>query len=138
MSSYSTKTIARLCSSVGLSLWIAFAGSSALAQRQLLDRVIAIVDEDVVLMSELEDRLNDIRGQARANNEPLPPDSELRSQVLEVAAAVGTRTATRARAGTTNSVRTCNGRRTHSASAARRLPAVEAPTRTTRGRRFGS
>lgn len=52
-------------------------------QRQLLDKVVAIVDEDVVLLSELERRLSDIRRQSQANNQPLPPDDQLRSEVLD-------------------------------------------------------
>ena len=55
----------------------------AQAQRQTLDKVIAIVDEDVVLQSELERRMNEIRQQARASNTALPPEAEFRAQVLD-------------------------------------------------------
>jgi peptidyl-prolyl cis-trans isomerase SurA len=83
MSSMQARSIARLGCSLCLTLWVVMGGSTALAERQLLDRVIAVVDEDVVLLSELEDRMNEIRMQARANNETLPPESEIRPQVLE-------------------------------------------------------
>ncbi len=52
-------------------------------QRQLLDRVVALVDEDVVLMSELNARLADIRRNAAATNQQLPPAGQLREEVLE-------------------------------------------------------
>lgn len=52
-------------------------------QRQLLDRIVAIVDEDVVLMSELERRLADIRNNAAAAGRELPPEAQLRSDVLD-------------------------------------------------------
>ncbi len=52
-------------------------------QRQLLDRVIAIVDDDVVLLSELQNRLDDVRENATRSNQPLPPAGELRSEVLD-------------------------------------------------------
>ena len=67
----------------GLGLLLCLNTAVAQNQRQLLDRVIAIVDKDVVLLSELEQRLTDIRQQAAANNEPLPPPAQLRSEVLE-------------------------------------------------------
>ncbi|MDP6534739.1 MAG: peptidylprolyl isomerase [Gammaproteobacteria bacterium] len=52
------------------------------AQRVMLDRIIAIVDEDVVLQSELNARLLDVRNSATANNQPLPEDEQLRSEIL--------------------------------------------------------
>jgi len=53
------------------------------AQRVMLDRIIAIVDEDVVLQSELDARLLDIRSSAAANNQPLPDDEQLNSEILD-------------------------------------------------------
>ena len=55
----------------------------AAAQRQVLDKVAAIVDEGVVLQSELDMRLEEIRDQSQAGGRPLPPAAELQSQVLE-------------------------------------------------------
>ncbi|MEX2130073.1 MAG: peptidylprolyl isomerase [Pseudohongiellaceae bacterium] len=57
--------------------------SVATAQRSTLDRIIAVVDEDVVLQSELDLRLEEVRQQARLGNTPLPPEAELRRQVLD-------------------------------------------------------
>lgn len=57
--------------------------SQAFSQAQNIDKVVAIVDDDVVLASELNSRVNAIK--ARFVNEPeqLPPDSVLREQVLD-------------------------------------------------------
>ena len=52
-------------------------------ERQTLDRVIAIVDEGVVLQSELDARLAEIRLQAQQSGRPLPPEEDLREQVIE-------------------------------------------------------
>ena len=64
-------------------LALVFSDDSQAQQRQLLDKVVAIVDEDVVLLSELEARLADIRRQAEASSQPLPPDEQLREEVLD-------------------------------------------------------
>ncbi len=56
----------------------------AQAQRVSLDKVIAIVDDGVILQSELENRIADLTAQARQANRPLPPIDELREELLEV------------------------------------------------------
>ena len=57
--------------------------SNALAKPEPLDRVIAVVDNDVVMESELAHRLQMIQSQlARANKQP-PPVEVLTNQVLE-------------------------------------------------------
>lgn len=73
----------RLLACTSLGLLLCLSAPWAVGQRQLLDQVIAIVDKDVVLLSELEQRLEEIRQQAAANNQELPPAAELRSEVLE-------------------------------------------------------
>ncbi|MDP6417121.1 MAG: SurA N-terminal domain-containing protein, partial [Gammaproteobacteria bacterium] len=73
MSTLSAFSLAALC------LLLSFQVS---AQRVMLDRIIAIVDEDVVLQSELNARLLDVRNSATANNQPLPEDEQLRSEIL--------------------------------------------------------
>ena len=67
----------------GLALLLVLLPSPVSAQRVLLDRIIAIVDEGVVLQSELEFRMAEIRASAAASNQPLPPTEELRSEVLD-------------------------------------------------------
>ena len=57
---------------------------SLLAQRVLLDKVIAIVDEDVVLQSEVDIRVTEIQAQAQRANQPLPEDFEtFKSEIIE-------------------------------------------------------
>ena len=48
-----------------------------------LDRIVAVVDNDVVLESELMSTARDIVRQLRANETPLPPQEVLQSQILE-------------------------------------------------------
>ena len=52
-------------------------------QRVLLDKIVAIVDRDVVLQSELNNRLEDIRRTAERDSRELPPPNQLRDEVLE-------------------------------------------------------
>jgi peptidyl-prolyl cis-trans isomerase SurA len=50
----------------------------------LLDKVIAIVDEDVVLQSEVDIRVTEIQAQAQRANQPLPEDFEtFKSEIIE-------------------------------------------------------
>ena len=48
-----------------------------------LDRVVAVVNDDVIVMSELQQRVRTVRAQLRAAGTQLPPDDVLRRQVLE-------------------------------------------------------
>jgi peptidyl-prolyl cis-trans isomerase SurA len=60
--------------------------NSALAaplQQVKLDRVVAIVDEDVVLESELSERLQSIMARLKTQYSQLPEEAVLRKQVLE-------------------------------------------------------
>ncbi len=57
--------------------------SVASAERQPLDRVIAVVEEGVVLQSELDARLEQIRSRLRAQGTGLPPDGVMKQRVLE-------------------------------------------------------
>ena len=67
---------------LALVLLVMTAGS-ALAQRQVLDKVVAIVDEGVVLQSELTLRMDEARQQMQASGQPMPPPTVLREQALE-------------------------------------------------------
>ena len=55
----------------------------AMAERQPLDRVVAVVDEGVVLQSELQARLQQIESRLRAQGTRLPPQKVLRKRVLD-------------------------------------------------------
>ena len=50
---------------------------------QLLDRIVAVVDDGVVLQSELDARVREIGAQLSAQNVALPAEATLRSQVLD-------------------------------------------------------
>jgi peptidyl-prolyl cis-trans isomerase SurA len=69
-------------------LWLT-ASPLALAAKELsssgvlLDRVVAVVNEGVVLQSELDRELREIEGRLRTQNVALPPESVLRGQVLD-------------------------------------------------------
>lgn len=58
-------------------------GSSALAKEEQLDKVSAIVNNSVVLESEIQDLLKSIKTQAKKNNQSLPSDKALRTQVMD-------------------------------------------------------
>ncbi|MCH2355659.1 MAG: peptidylprolyl isomerase [Pseudomonadales bacterium] len=68
---------------VSISLGLVALGETALAQRVQLDRVIAIVDDDVVLQSELDARVIEITQSAARANQPLPSGEQFRSDVLD-------------------------------------------------------
>ncbi|MBW0147669.1 peptidylprolyl isomerase [Marinobacter arenosus] len=53
------------------------------AERKLLDQVVAIVDDDVILQTELDARINTITGRLSAQGTGLPPRAVLEDRVLE-------------------------------------------------------
>jgi len=55
----------------------------AQAEEELLDKVAVIVNSGVVLESEVQDLLSTIKKQAKANNQSLPSDKALRTQVVD-------------------------------------------------------
>lgn len=57
--------------------------ANAQAQVQALDRVVAVVDDDVVMASELQQRLDTIVAQIQSQDVQAPPMEVLRRQVLE-------------------------------------------------------
>ncbi len=52
-------------------------------QRQMLDSVVAVVNDGVIMRSELDDRIAQVEQQAQAQGGNLPPRSQLAQQVLE-------------------------------------------------------
>ncbi len=62
---------------------LALISSNLFAQRQVLDKVVAIVDEGVVLQSELDERIDEVRANAANGGQALPPAGELRTQLIE-------------------------------------------------------
>ena len=64
-------------------LAIFFAALPVLAAYQELDGIVAVVEDDVVLVSELMLRIDAVRKQIEANSAAMPPEEVLVSQVLE-------------------------------------------------------
>ena len=78
-----TKTLPVLLASL-MAVTTVSAPLQVLAQQtQSLDRIAAIVDEDVVLQSELDRAVANIKSQYAGRENQLPPDDVLRRQVLE-------------------------------------------------------
>lgn len=55
----------------------------AYAQTQLLDRVAVIVDQGVILESEVRELVSEVKAEAAAKNQQLPSDQALRTQAIE-------------------------------------------------------
>src|SRR5690554_8126514 len=54
------------------------------AQMVELDRVVAIVDNDVIMASQVEERVNSVRAQlSQSGSRELPPTEEIRKQVMD-------------------------------------------------------
>ncbi|MCE8013882.1 peptidylprolyl isomerase [Halomonas daqingensis] len=52
-------------------------------QRQSLDRIVAVVNQQAIMHSQLEERMAQARSQLAAQGQSLPPESMLREYVLE-------------------------------------------------------
>ena len=76
-------TLVRFLSAIGLGLALTISSGSVCAQRVLLDRIVALVDEGVVLQSELNARIIEIRGNAARANRPLPEGEQFRTEILD-------------------------------------------------------
>lgn len=64
--------------------WVCFVACSlSNAQVKILDKIIAIVDDDVVLQSELNRRMSSIMKQIKQSNTTSPPEDLLKKQVLD-------------------------------------------------------
>jgi len=66
-----------------LTLAVLLAGSLSAFAQQPLDRIAAVVDEDVILQSELDRAVANIRAQYAGREGQLPPANVLQRQVLE-------------------------------------------------------
>jgi peptidyl-prolyl cis-trans isomerase SurA len=79
-----TKTLpVLLAATLALSTATATALAQEAAQLQPLDRIAAIVDEDVILQSEVDEQIHTIRTQYADRADQLPPPAILQRQVLE-------------------------------------------------------
>ena len=66
-----------------LGLMLSMLISSFTVNAELLDRIVAVVEDDVILDRELTDEVYTVVRSLKANNVMLPPDFILRKQVLE-------------------------------------------------------
>lgn len=62
---------------------LALASLGVQAEQKLLDRVVAIVDDGVILQSDLESRMRSVKSRLSAQGTQLPSDAILRERVLE-------------------------------------------------------
>lgn len=76
------KRLASWLAVISISLGLVAISDDALSQRVQLDRIIAIVDDDVVLQSELDARILEITQAAARAGQPLPEGAEFRSNVM--------------------------------------------------------
>lgn len=85
MSNQSTDVLNHLksVSAALLAALILLGSSQVMAERQVLDRVIAIVDDGVILQSEFEERSNEVVTRAQEMGIQLPPVAQLREQIME-------------------------------------------------------
>ena len=66
-----------------VALIILLVSLQASAQIKVLDKIVAIVDDDVVLKSELDQRMDAIVAQLTQSGTQMPPEKILEQQVLE-------------------------------------------------------
>lgn len=66
-----------------LALILLLSPLSAMAAVVPLDRIVAVVNDDAIMQSQLERRVNQARGQLQASNIPMPPQRALERQVLD-------------------------------------------------------
>ncbi|KAA0011706.1 peptidylprolyl isomerase [Billgrantia pellis] len=81
--------LASLGATLGLALCLGVLPFAAQAQdyqpvqRQSLDRIVAVVNQQAIMQSQLEERMAQARSQLAARGQQLPPEAMLREQVLE-------------------------------------------------------
>lgn len=68
---------------ITLGCWLTLVTVPGFAEVEILDRVIAIVDQDVVLQSELQERMTSVYAQIAQSGTQAPPPDVLQPQVLE-------------------------------------------------------
>ncbi len=64
-------------------LFLCLSGFAVLCRAQVLDRIVAVVEEDVILERELNTEVAAITAKLSGNNVMIPPEFVLRKQVLE-------------------------------------------------------
>ena len=72
-----------LMQAICLAYALLLSAAPATAETQMLDSVVAIVEDDVIMSSELRERLDVLSANLRAQNRELPPQEELVRSTLD-------------------------------------------------------
>ncbi|MFC3913119.1 peptidylprolyl isomerase SurA [Pseudaeromonas sharmana] len=72
----------KLCNTL-LGLFLVCTGFGLQAEAQTLDRVVAVVNQDVILQSQLDTLVNKVQLDAAAAHQSLPDEAQLRKQALD-------------------------------------------------------
>ena len=75
--------VARIRASAAIALLCVIAPMQAQAQLQVLDRIVAIVDEDVILVSEFQGRVMQVKQNLESRGMQMPPEDVLAREVLD-------------------------------------------------------
>ncbi|MBM7071482.1 peptidylprolyl isomerase SurA [Shewanella sp. 202IG2-18] len=73
----------RFCKTIIFTLCALLLSQSVIAAPQPLDRVAVQVDDGIILESEIQDMVKTVKENAKSNNQSLPSDNALRTQVTE-------------------------------------------------------
>ena len=76
-------TISRIVT-LALTLLVGLASPFSLAALKLVDEIAAVVNDNVILVSELDQRVQDIKMRYASNANLLPSDNDLKNQILDV------------------------------------------------------
>lgn len=66
-----------------LPFYTAGAADTSTAPLEHVDKIVAVVNDDVITSTELDNRLRSIKEQLKSQSSPVPPDSALKKQVLD-------------------------------------------------------
>lgn len=77
------RTLTKYLTTVSFAITLTMTAVASHAAREPIDNIAAVVNEDVILLSELAVAVNNIGLQLQSQGQELPPISTLRSQVLE-------------------------------------------------------
>jgi len=78
-----TKTLSKLGGMLAVSLAATTCSVSVMAEVVQLDKIVAIVNDDAILESELDSRISLVVERLRSSNTRMPPQDVLRKQVLD-------------------------------------------------------
>ncbi|HCX26533.1 MAG TPA: molecular chaperone SurA, partial [Cellvibrionales bacterium] len=78
-----TNLVKALAMSAALTSTLTVLSTTANAEYQLIDRVVAIVEDDIVLASDIRDQIVAIKKRITASGGQMPADDVLFEQVLE-------------------------------------------------------